>query len=194
LPADELQKLVVDTTLEVLKTDVRTRTFALKCARRGEIARRQFLRAVIRRVEVTQRVIWLHLDGASCWLDQPSQIVVRARLADHRPIVVETPALYSMPIVVDIPINPASKCGAMASLRGESRPEPVDPHQSLIKAVVRGFLWRTQLLSGAVKTMAQPRKKVGFRRDYSMRILRLGFVAPDLTEVRDSASRLRSTK
>jgi hypothetical protein len=47
---------------------------------------------------------------------------------------------------------------------------------------VRGYLWRTELLNGTVKTMTRLARKVGFRRNYVMRILRLGFLAPDLIE------------
>jgi len=47
---------------------------------------------------------------------------------------------------------------------------------------VRGYLWRTELLNGTIETVRRLVKKVRFRRDYFLRILRLGFVAPDLIE------------
>jgi Protein of unknown function (DUF2924) len=92
LPAPELEKLVIDETLEALKADVRTNTFAMKLA------------------------------------------------------------------------------------------GPVDPHPALIKALVRGYLWRTELMSGRTKTLGQLITKVRFPRNYVLRILRLGFLAPDLIE------------
>ena len=64
----------------------------------------------------------------------------------------------------------------------EYHPEPVDLHPALIKTVVRGYLWRTELMNGTIKTVDRLVKKVRFPRNYVMRILRLGFLAPDLIE------------
>ena len=93
LPASELEKLVIDETLEALKADVRTNTFAMKLAGHGEIACRQFVCGMIKRVEVGQSLIRLHLDGAGCRLfAQPSPAV-------------SANALRPMPIAVEIPLN-----------------------------------------------------------------------------------------
>jgi hypothetical protein len=91
LLAPEPEKLVIDKTLEALKADVRTSTFAMKPEGHGEIARRQFLRGMIRRVEVGRSLIRVHLDGAGCRLfAQPGPVVI----AD---------ALRPVPIGVEIP-------------------------------------------------------------------------------------------
>ena len=47
---------------------------------------------------------------------------------------------------------------------------------------MRGYVWRTELLNGTIETVGRLVKKVRFRRDYVLRILRLGFLAPDLIE------------
>ena len=109
--------------LGALKADVRTRTFAMKLAGHGEIARRQFLRGMIKRVEIGQSAIRLHLDGASCRLfAQPGPAVI----AD---------ALRPVPIAVESPLN-------IQTLPADGLPpEPVHPHPTLIKTVVRGYLW-----------------------------------------------------
>lgn len=65
---------------------------------------------------------------------------------------------------------------------GEIYLDSATPHPALIKAVVRGYLWRTELLNGTIQTVRRLVKKVRFRRDYVLRILRLGFLAPDLIE------------
>jgi hypothetical protein len=48
--------------------------------------------------------------------------------------------------------------------------------------MVRGYLWRTELLNGTIQTVRRLVKRVRFRRAYVLRILRLGFLAPDLIE------------
>jgi hypothetical protein len=119
---------------------------------------------MIRRIEVGQSLIRLHLDGAGCRLfAQPGRVMI----AD---------ALRPMPIAVEIPLN-------IQTLPADGLPpEPVDPHPALIKAVVRGYLWRNELMNGTIKTVDRLIKKVRFPRNYVMRILRLGFLAPDLIE------------
>jgi hypothetical protein len=85
-------------------------------------------------------------------------------------------ALRPVPIGVEIPLN-------IQTLPADGLPpELVDPHPSLIKALVRGYLWRTELMNGTIKTVDRLVKKVRFPRNYVMRILRLGFLAPDLIE------------
>jgi hypothetical protein len=84
-----------------------------------------------------------------------------------------------MPAAIEIPHEFSPKGGALrrGALSGLG-----DPHPALVKAVVRGYLWRTELLNGTIETVSRLVKKVRFRRDYVLRILRLGFLAPDLIE------------
>jgi hypothetical protein len=88
-------------------------------------------------------------------------------------------ALPSMPAAIEIPHEFSPKGGA---LRRGDLSRLGDPHPALIKAVVRGYLWRTELLNDTIETVGQLVKKVRFRRAYVLRILRLGFLAPDLIE------------
>lgn len=123
---------------------------------------RQFSRVMIQRVEVAPDLIRLHLDGASCQLfDQPALVVIDDVL---RPV----------PIAVEIPFD-------LRTLLDGFEPEG-DPHPALIKALVRGYFWRTELMNETIKTVGRLIKKVHFRRNYILRILRLGFLAPDLIE------------
>ena len=41
-------------------------------------------------------------------------------------------------------------------------PESVDAHPALIKTVVRGYIWRTELMNGAIRTVDRLVKKVRF--------------------------------
>jgi hypothetical protein len=152
--------------VEALKTEVGTRALAMKLAGAGDRVRRQFLRLIIKRAEVGPRLIRLKLHGISCHLFQ-------------QPVHVMVGALPSMPAAIEIPHEFSPKGGA---LRRGDLSRLGDPHPALIKAVVRGYLWRTELLNGTIQTVRRLVKKVRFRRDYVLRILRLGFLAPDLIE------------
>jgi hypothetical protein len=108
LPAHQLEKLVLETTLEALKTEVGTRALAMKLAGAGERVRRQFLRLIIKRAEVGPSLIRLQLHGTSCHLfEQPGRVMVGA--------------LPPMPAAIEIPHELSPKGGAL--LRGDlSRP------------------------------------------------------------------------
>ncbi len=138
----------------------------MKLAGAGERVRRQFLRLIIKRAEVGPSLIRLRLHGTSChFFEQPGRVMVGA--------------LPPMPAAIEIPHELSPKG---ASLRRGDLSRPADPHPALIKAVVRGYLWRTELLNGTIQTVRRLVKKVRFRRAYILRILRLGFLAPDLIE------------
>ena len=51
---------------------------------------------------------------------------------------------------------------------------------ALIKAVARGYAWRQQLLNGSARSTAEIAQKEGVSRRYVARLLRLGFLAPDI--------------
>jgi site-specific DNA recombinase len=166
LPAHQLEKLVLETTLEALKAEVGTRALAVKLAGASDRVRRQFLRLIIRRAEVRPSRIRLELHGMSCHLFQ-------------QPVHVMVGGLPSIPAAIEIPHEFSPK--GRAFRRGDLS-RSGDPHPALIKAVVRGYLWRTELLNGTIETIGQLVKKVRFRREYVLRLLRLGFLAPDLIE------------
>jgi len=72
----QLQKLVLETTLEALKTEVGTRALAMKLAGAGDRVRRQFLRLIIKRAEVGPSLIRLQFDGTNCHLfGQPVRVI-----------------------------------------------------------------------------------------------------------------------
>jgi hypothetical protein len=135
----------------------------MKLAGYSEITRRQFLRVMIQRVEVAPRLIRLRLDGA----------IYRFFAQPGPRVITEVPP--SAPIAVEIPLN-------IQHLPADGLQPGIDPHPALIKAVVRSYIWRTGLMNGTIETVARLVKKVRFRRDYVLRILRLGFLAPDIVE------------
>jgi hypothetical protein len=47
---------------------------------------------------------------------------------------------------------------------------------------VRGYRWRSQLLSGKVRSIAELARKAGINSRYVTRMLRMGLLAPDIIE------------
>jgi hypothetical protein len=56
----------------------------------------------------------------------------------------------------------------------------LDP--ALVKRAVRGYQWRSQLLCGAVGSVAELARKAGVNSRYVVRTVRMGFLAPDIIE------------
>ncbi len=56
----------------------------------------------------------------------------------------------------------------------------LDP--ALIKGVVRGYQWHSQLLAGEVGSVAELARNAGVSSRYVIRMLCMGFLAPDIIE------------
>jgi hypothetical protein len=96
---------------------------------------------MIRRVEVGENVIRIHLHGSGCRL-----------FAQLGPVAIAD-ALRPVPIAVEIPLD-------IQTLPADGLPpEPANPHSTLIKIAVRGYLWRTELVNGTIKTADSANKK-----------------------------------
>ncbi len=52
----------------------------------------------------------------------------------------------------------------------------------LVKALVRGFFWRDQLVTGQVRSLKELAAQERVHREYVMRLLRLTFLAPDIIQ------------
>ncbi|MEK6710371.1 MAG: recombinase family protein [Nitrospinota bacterium] len=65
----------------------------------------------------------------------------------------------------------------------EGSPENGDaPDRTLIKAVARAFEWREALENGEVPSLSELARKAGCTEDYVRRILKLGFLSPEIVE------------
>ena len=71
---------------------------------------------------------------------------------------------------------------AVATVLATSGPMPVvdSSTSALVKAVARGYAWRQQLLNGSAHSIAEIAQTEGVTRRYVARLLRLGFLAPDI--------------
>lgn len=70
--------------------------------------------------------------------------------------------------------------GARVLATGGSMPSVDSSASALVKAVARGYAWRQQLLDGSARSTAEIARKEGITRRYVARLLRLGFLAPDI--------------
>ncbi len=132
----------------------------------GERDRRQALRRVLRRIEVAESRIGITID--------PSAL----EALDHVP---QPDDDGDGLIAIELPFDIIRRGnGARVLATGASRRLIDRSDSALVKAVVRGYAWRQQLLNGSTKSIAEIAQKEGVTRRYVERLLRLGFVAPDI--------------
>ena len=65
-------------------------------------------------------------------------------------------------------------------MTGTQKPLVDSSASALVKAVARGYAWRQQLLNGRARSTAEIAQKDGVTHRYVARLLRLGFLAPDI--------------
>jgi site-specific DNA recombinase len=70
--------------------------------------------------------------------------------------------------------------GARVLVTGTQGPLVDSSASALVKAVARGYAWRQQLLNGRARSTAEIAQKEGVTHRYVARLLRLGFLAPDI--------------
>jgi hypothetical protein len=70
--------------------------------------------------------------------------------------------------------------GARALATGSSMPAVDSSTSALVKAVARGYGWRQQLLNGSAQSINEIAQREGITRRYVARLLRPGFLAPDI--------------
>jgi hypothetical protein len=132
----------------------------------GERDRRQALRRVLRRIEVAESQIGMTIDPSA--LGQTDR-VARSDDGNDRLITIELP--------FDI-IRRDN--GAKVLATGAQVPLVDSSASALVKAVVRGYTWRQQLLNGSARSITEIAQKEEVTHRYVARLLRLGFLAPDI--------------
>src|SRR5271155_1485931 len=156
---DPLSRIV-----EVLGADARLKAALVKVGWNHDPDRQRLLRIIIKRIEVAQGVVRVQIDPA-------------AALAD------EAEGLHPEPQTVEIACNLVrGASGVQIAIGKESGTlsRRLDP--ALIKGVVRGYQWRSQLLGGEVRSVAELARKTGVNSRYVVRTVRMGFLAPDIIE------------
>jgi hypothetical protein len=171
LPAHELEKLVVDATLTRMKEHPATREIGMKLARLTDREIQQQLRALIRRVVVMKESIRVTIDPTRA---EPSYGMSQS----------DSSATTSEDLLtIELPFRFVARGGKTRIMEGTHQAEPsAAPSPALIKNIARGHLWRQQLLNGEVRSVRLIARKAGVTGRYVSRILRLGFLAPELVE------------
>jgi site-specific DNA recombinase len=166
LPAHQLEQAVMDAVFDVLAKGERTRRAASQLRELGQRDRDQALRRVVRRVEVSEtRIAVAMLPSALEGLDRGA----RPDNEDDGPSTIE------LPFTIVRRDN-----GARVLATGAAMPAVDSSASALIKAVARGYAWRQQLMNGSARSTTEIAQKEGVTRRYVARILRLGFLAPDI--------------
>ena len=165
LPARELEQVVADAVFNALAKDDGTRVATARLEEMEEGDRRQALRRVVRRVEVSESWIGVTMDPAA--LGERDN-VTRSDDGD---------ALITIELPFDIVRRDN---GARVLATGGSMPVVDSSTTALVKAVARGYVWRQQLLNRSAQSIAAIAQKEGVTRRYVARLLRLGFLAPDI--------------
>ena len=87
-------------------------------------------------------------------------------------------------IVLHIPVSlgrTASKSTLIVPA-AESGLEEREPNATLVKAIARGHVWAQKLVTGEVRSLRALGELVGLPERYVSRIVRLGFLAPELAQ------------
>ena len=166
LPARELEQVVINAALNALIKHERTRIAAVRLEEMEERDRRQALRRVLCRVEISDSRIRVTMDPAA--LTDPGHA---ARLDD------DGEELTTIELPFDIVRRDN---GARILATSGSMPIADSSTGALVKAVARGYAWRQQLLNGKTNSTTEIAQKEGVTRRYVARILQLGFLAPDV--------------
>jgi len=171
VPAHELEELVSEKTLEALATDHRVKTVVAGRADSEGGNRFGLLRKVLKRFEVSDDLVRIHLDTEAL------------RSSDELAEAGSTSPAARNPQIIDVPFYMRrSRGGTQVILGRQANDQGGALNNELIRAVVLGHRWRNELLSGRIKTVAKIAQQAGVRNRYARRILRAGFLAPDIVE------------
>ena len=126
--------------------------------------RHRLLRIIIQRIEVARGMLHVQIDPA-------------AALADH------AQGLSCEPKTIEIAYNLVKGAGGVQIVTGkESSSIARRLNPALITGVARGYRWRSQLLAGEVGGIAELARQAGVSSRYVIRMVRMGFLAPDIIE------------
>ena len=126
--------------------------------------RQRLLRIIIKRIEVAKGMVRVQIDPAAALADEAEGL---------------RPEAQTVEIACNL-VRGASGVQIAIGKESGNLSRRLDP--ALIKGVVRGYQWRSQLLSGEVGSVAELARKAGVNSRYVVRTVRMGFLAPDIIE------------
>jgi hypothetical protein len=126
--------------------------------------RQRLLRIIIKRIEVAKGVVRVQIDPAAALADEAEGLRLEPQTVE---------------IACDL-VRGASGVQIAIGKESGNHSRRLDP--ALIKGVVRGYQWRSQLLCGEAESIAELARKAGVNSRYVVRTVRMGFLAPDIIE------------
>jgi DNA invertase Pin-like site-specific DNA recombinase len=167
VPAQPLEAWITDATLDVLARDEQYRVLAARLRAMNEAERYHQLRQIIQRVVISDQSIMLRLDAAGA----PAAAGINT---DH--VSDDT-----RPIEIELPFDLVRRTDGARIIVAGNQPPPSDASAlALTKALVRGYRWRQQLMSGSARSIAAIAKDNGITARYVSRLVRLSLLAPDV--------------
>jgi site-specific DNA recombinase len=164
LAAYDFEKLVSDRIGEVLGADARMKAALSKLGWNNAPDRQRLLRIIVKRIEVAQGVIRVQLDPAAALADQAVGL---------------QPEPKTIEISLDA-VNGARRVEIVTEKHSNNISRRLNP--ALISAVAQGHLWRNCLLEGEAGSVVEIARQAGVSPRYVIRMMRLGFLAPDIIE------------
>ena len=84
---------------------------------------------------------------------------------------------------IEVPLRIERRRGSTRILAGPEQVQPgPGPDAALLKALVRGHLWSRELLAGKAASVGEIAESVGVTPCYVSRMLRMAYLAPDITD------------
>ena len=164
LPAHDFEQLVSGRIGEVLGEDARMKAALIKLGWNKQHDRNRLLRIIIKRIEVAKGVVRVQLDPA-------------AALADH------AGGLPPEPKTIELSLDLVKGAGGVEIITGKQSGNVARRlNPALISGIARGYRWRNRLLSGEVGSVVEIARKAGVSPRYVIRMMRMGFLAPDIIE------------
>ncbi|MDT7040794.1 recombinase family protein [Candidatus Nitronereus thalassa] len=170
LPSHELEQLVNNQVIGTLTKEDGSQELAKRLVRMSDQEQCQVLRRIIQKVVVSRNKvrITLNLTGGLSLLDLTQDI---NNEEDAHPLQLEVPFTL---------VPRGGKHHILVNGSGDG--VNAKPNAVLVRAVVRGYHWREQLLTGSNISLKQFAKEQAVKARYMMRLLRVSFLAPDIIE------------
>jgi len=170
VPAHPLEQVVREHVHNTLEKGEHTEALAKRLDHMSETERHQVLRQIIQRVVIARGTLRISLN-----VSQGQSLLDSGKELDPEEAQATTQ--------IEVPFTLVPRGGKTRILvNGTADETRSEPNAVLIQAVVRGYQWRQQLQTGPETSLKEFAKRQGVLPRYLMRLLRVGFLAPDILE------------
>lgn len=157
IPAAEIERLIIERVAIYLKNDDGSKMLIAQLQSPDLAIQRKCLSQIIEKVIIHDKSVKIHIRAGN---DNEQQ---------------------STPNILNISYQfQTLRAGSKVMATDEPTSEQKAQQQTLLKALLRGFIWREELLKTEGMTLAMLSKKEGIDATYITRLINLTFLAPDL--------------